>query len=148
MAPSRFVSAIDLTTNKVTKCGDKQSKCCLHIVETRIVTFNNGKQFDVKYNMNCNSKELIYVITCRGCNQQYIGETGDTLRNRTRVHRQQINDIKTRQISLSEHIDKCSSIDIKFTIFPFYKLPNSDTVSRREKEKYFIKLFQPRLNRN
>ena len=41
--------------------------------------------------MSCETKNLIYVITCHGCNEFYIGETSTTLRARIRVHKQQMN---------------------------------------------------------
>ena len=39
------------------------------------------KLFKVNDNISCKSKHVIYVIQCRGCNEQYIGETVN-LRNR------------------------------------------------------------------
>ena len=129
------------------KCGDKKCKCCLNIVETDHVNFTNGMHFKIRCEMSCSSCYVIYVITCKGCKRQYIGETGDILRNRVSVHRQLIKDSGTRQIPLSEHIDNCSTEEIQFSICPFYKLHNSDTILRREKEKYFIKLFKPLLNK-
>ena len=55
--------------------------------------------------MSCETKNLIYVITCHGCNEFYIGETSTTLRARIRVHKQQMNHAEYRQIKLSEHWD-------------------------------------------
>ena len=51
--------------------------------------------------MNCTSTNLVYVITCAGCGQNYIGETGDVLRNRVTVHKQQIRDPDTRTLGVS-----------------------------------------------
>ena len=130
----------------VTKCGDKRCKCCIHINNATSVKFESGTIFHVKSNMNCNSSNLIYVITCMGCNKQYIGETGDILRNRVRVHRQHIRDPNTRQLRVSEHIDMCAPAEPKFEIFPFYKGQTKDIMLRREKEQYFIRKFRPSLN--
>ena len=47
--------------------------------------------------MSCDVKIVVYVITCRGCNEIYIGETVN-LRHRTTVHNQQIRDPSTRMI--------------------------------------------------
>ena len=66
--------------------------------------------------MSCTSNNLIYVITCVGCGKNYIGETGDVLRNRVTVHKQQIRDPR-------KHIDECATgLAPQFTIFPFYKI--------------------------
>ncbi len=37
--------------------------------------------------LNCNSSHIIYLYTCNICKIQYVGETGNTLRNRTNRHR-------------------------------------------------------------
>ena len=49
-------------------------------------------------------KNLVYCITCAGCNKYYIGQIEDCLRNRVTVHRQQINHAEPRQIDLSGHL--------------------------------------------
>ena len=57
--------------------------------------------------MDCGvSSSVIYVIVCCGCGEQYIGETGDTLRHRMTVHRQQILDQSTRKLAVSKHINE------------------------------------------
>ena len=115
-------SDCDLQSKSIKKCGGKRCGCCIHVNESTSVTFESGTVFSVKSNMDCNSSNLIYVITCMGCNGHYIGETGDVLRNRIRVHRQHVNDANTRQLSVSEHIALCSKEEPKFKVFPFYKL--------------------------
>ena len=37
------------------------------------VKFKN-KSFKVNENMSCKAKHVIYVIQCRGCDEQYIGK--------------------------------------------------------------------------
>ena len=48
--------------------------------------------------MSCETKNLINVITCHGCNEFYIGETSATLTARMHVHKQQMNHAENRQI--------------------------------------------------
>ena len=40
--------------------------------------------------MNCNSNDIIYLITCNKCNRQYIGEKGRKLKDRLNSHRSSI----------------------------------------------------------
>ena len=94
--------------------------------------------------MSCDTKDVIYVITCPGCNEYYIGETGNTLRARVRVHKQHINRPEYRQLQLSAHLETCGNK--QFTIFPFYKLKCAGAIQRREKEKHFIHTLKPKLN--
>ena len=62
--------------------------------------------------------------SCPGCNEFYIGETGNTLFARVRVHKQLINTTEYRQIALTEHWGVCGQK--QFQIFPFYKLASGD----------------------
>ncbi|XP_061175938.1 uncharacterized protein LOC133184880 [Saccostrea echinata] len=130
-------------TCAVAKCEDSRCGTCQHIIEGSTYNFN-GRQFTVNANMSCDTKNVIYVITCPGCHQYYIGETSNPLRARVRVHRQHINSPEYRQIPLSEHLDRCGNK--QFTIFPFYKLSNESDIQGREKEKHFIHVFKPKLN--
>ena len=94
--------------------------------------------------MNCKSKDVIYVLTCAGCGEQCVGETGGMLKDRMTLHRQHINNAQYRTLGVSKHISLCGSG--KYTVTPFYRLYNSNDDSRRQKESDFIKLFKPTLN--
>ena len=105
----------------------------------------NECTFDINAPMSCTTKNLIYVITCTGCGEFYIGQTGTTLRDRVRVHKQQIKEPKYRQIGVSEHLDICGKTN--FTIFPFYKVFSDSKTVREERETYFQNRFKPSLNK-
>ena len=120
----------------------------MHIIETKDFEFENGKRFQIRNDFDCDSSNLLYYIKCLGCSKGYIGQTGDKLRNRVRVHRQHINDAKYRILEVSRHIAKCSTKDRKFDIIPFYKMNSSTEIERECKEEYFINIFRPSLNSN
>lgn len=128
---------------KVKKCKEPRCGTCDILLEGHSYDFN-GKQFKINSPMSCTSQNVIYVITCPGCNEFYIGETGNQIRARVRVHKQHINTPEYRKIKLSEHLDTCGQK--KFNLFPFYKMYTETILERKEKEKYFIKLFKPKLN--
>ena len=127
----------------VKKCTDLRCGTCKYIREGTSYNFK-GRDFKINANMTCESKDVIYVITCAGCNEYYIGETSNTLRARVRVHKQHINSPEYRQINLSAHLETCGKK--QFSIFPFYKLRNASAIQRREKEKHFICTLKPILN--
>lgn len=131
----------------VKKCGRSNCGTCEYLLEGSSVVFKNGFQFNIKYNMTCATSNLIYVLICNGCGEQYIGETGRTLRNRVALHKNQINTQKYRHLKVSKHVHNCARQHTeKFKIFPFYKVNDKDTIWRRNKEDYFVKLFKPHLN--
>ena len=96
----------------------------IYLKQGKEFTFSaTNETFRIKHSMNCTSTNLIYVITCAGCGHNYIGETGDVLRNRVTVHKQQIRDLHTRMLGVSKHIDECAAgLTPQFTVFPFYKI--------------------------
>ena len=82
----------------------------------------------MKNNMDCGVRDCIYVITCNGRGEKYIGESGDTLRPRTSLHRNQILMPQYRKLKVRRHIAEWARTKpIMFTIFPFFKLHNQDT---------------------
>ena len=136
------------TNPTVQRCGRPNCESCLYLIEGSQLKFTNGQVFKIKNSFTCASGNLIYVITCRGCKENYIGQTGSTIRRRMTVHRQQIRDPSTRQIPLSEHIDLCGGqVKPNFYVFPIYQFHDNATVQEREnKESFFIQKYRPKLN--
>ena len=91
--------------------------------------------------LTCTSENLIYVMTCRGCRENYIGQTGDTLPHRMTVHKQQIREPKYQCTSVSGHIRNCAkNLFPNFYIFPLYKFYGKSTEKERENNKKNILL--------
>ena len=145
LTKAKFTSNIDNGYQcQVTKCKEPRCGLCKFITEGSSTYFKD-KVFTVKDNMSCKAKNVIYVIQCRGCNEQYIGETVN-LRNRVTLHNQHIKHAALRKIPVSQHIAECSDQDPKYFIFPFYQMKTESIIKRKEKEKYFIRTFSPKLN--
>ena len=134
--------------NGIKKCSDKRCKVCPYIKETNHIIFKNkNEEFQISFPFTCTTQNLIYCMICHGCGEQYIGETGDTLRHRLTVHRQQIRQKEYRQLKVSAHIEECAgSREPNFDIVPFYKMREDSKIKRCLKEKYFISKFRPSLN--
>ena len=138
------------TSPKVRKCKNPRCGMCPHIEETSQISLNSNEteKFKIKEVMDCDSRNLIYCIVCRGCGEKYIGQTGDVIRNRVRVHKQQILHEDKRMLGMSEHISKCSqNYSPNFKIIPFFKIKSDNEDFRKNMESYFIKHFKPKLNK-
>ena len=88
-------------------------------------------------------------MICGNCKKTYIGETGDILSNRVRVHRQQIDNPSLMNLKVSHHISQCSKHmqkRDKFQMIQIYKIKKDDTNLRKEMETVFINLLRPDLN--
>ena len=60
--------------------------------------------------MSCNSFNVIHVVICPGCLEEYIGEMGvgkATLRDRVRVYRQHIKQPEHQKLKVKKHIQFC-----------------------------------------
>ena len=134
---------------KITKCNRPNCGVCDYSMTDNEFLFTCGKTFKVKTTMSCDAKNIIYVIKCKGCDEEYMGETGDTLRHRLTVHRQQIRDARVRILYVSNHIANCARFQpVKFSILPLYKMQTDCVSARKMKEKHFISLFKPKLNKS
>ena len=51
---------------------------------------------------------LNYVMECMGYDEEYIGETGDSLHHRLTVHRQQIRNSNVIMLHVSNHMATCA----------------------------------------
>ena len=136
------------SNHEVKRCNRPNCGLCIHLLESNSFEFNCGKRFFVHESMTCEVKNVVYVMKCRGCGDEYIDETGNFLRRRVTVHNQQIRDPNTRILFVSEHLNICAQqMSSKYHIFPFYKMYSDSTSLRRAKEHYFIKLLKPKLNK-
>ena len=138
--------------NNVRKCLDLKCEVCKELQvgsHVKLGKGNNKTPLNIKAKMDCSVRDFIYVITCNGCKEQYIGESGDTLRHRAYVHRNQILHLRYRKLYVSKHISLCAiAKNPMFSICPFFKLYNQDEIFRKEKGHYFIRKFKPALNRD
>ena len=94
-----------------------------------------------KNNATCSSCNIIYLITCRRCKIQYVGETVQTLKSRMNGHRSTINEKKN--ILIAQHFNsECTYTDI--SVQPIEVLEGNgydEKISslRKAREEYWIR---------
>ena len=127
------------------KCGNKQCLFCKDnaIVESTYTT-KNGTTLKRNVNMTCKTMDLIYLLMCTGCREEYLGETGCTIAERTNLHRSQIKIETYRKLKVSKHVHNCSNG--QFKIFPFHKCSQQSHIYREEMEMRFRNLVNPKLH--
>ena len=64
-----------------------------------------GKVFKVKFNASCKSSSVIYLITCRRCGLQYVGEMGQPLHMRVNGHQYDITHRRTEESPVGEYFN-------------------------------------------
>ena len=82
---------------------------------------------DIIKSLDCNCTNVIYLITCRKCRLQYVGETAQLLRERIRHHNSCINHPERDNTCriLSEHFSKGLCKNATFTVNIIEKLQGS-----------------------
>ena len=87
-------------------------------------TFKNVQiTFKLKNRFICHSFNLIYVVICGTCKEEYIGETGEAktkLRDRVRMYRQHIRQPQYKQSKVKGYLRVCGKGD--FRIFPLLQI--------------------------
>ncbi len=134
-------------TNEISKCSDSRCRCCDHIITGNTHQLKSGTVLKPNSDMSCDSMNLIYVIECLGCREHYVGETGQTLRERMRGHRVEVTNAQHRKTPVDIHIAKCSKKHPFFNVFPVYKChPKGTMLQRRAREDFLIKKLHAKLN--
>ena len=76
---------------------------------SKIKSHSNGKIFTCMTKVNCKSSNLIYVIMCKTCGIQYVGQTKNRLLTRFQGH---FNDIAhDRDTTVARHLNSCTSTE-------------------------------------
>ena len=96
--------------NYIQKCGARRCCTCPYIEECSFFSSNStGARFRPKGAgqniLTCKSENIIYMIFCKICNIQYIGETKNRLHQRFNGHRSGIKGKKSGQI-IHKHFEE------------------------------------------
>ena len=64
-------------------CGSFRRQVCKSInVTDKFTSFNAKKSYKINHSFACNDKCLIYLLSCKSCGKQYVGNTIDHFRSR------------------------------------------------------------------
>ena len=102
-------------------CYQENCLVCPCIDHTGFIKSNaNGKTFPCLSNVSCRMQNLVYLIECRECGKQYVGQTSRPLRERILEHVRDI--FHQRHTSLAIHINGNSIRDDIYASFHVYVL--------------------------
>ena len=98
-----------------------------------------GQKTVTMINTNCQSSNIIYLITCSSCGIQYVGQTKNRLLTRFQGHHY---DIKNHNdTTVSRHFNKCPSSlpagfdGIRISILSFIKSPSNSKAGQLERDR-------------
>ena len=79
---------------------------------SNVVTSNTDISYKIPGKFNCQSRNIIYVLTCGTHNVQYVGETQQTLNARFRLHESMMNTKKENPVA--DHFNDENHLNNKF----------------------------------
>ena len=87
------------------KCGGRPCQVCLIVKETEVFTSSSTNQtYKINHEFNCNESSLIYLLTCKICRKQYVGETFNIFRNRWNNYKSNDKKYLAGEPCMQEHI--------------------------------------------
>ena len=95
---------------------------------------NNGWQYKVKIKASCKSSNVIYLITCRRCGQQYVGKTEQLLHCRINNHRYDITHRRTEESHVAEHFNSNADTQAGMVIMVIDQMHSSNPCLQKIRE--------------
>ena len=98
------------------KCGHERCKICPMIITENSININN-KKISIPQNVNCKTKDVIYLCICKKCkeNNAYFGQTVQEYHNRMSGHREKFCIDKFNKSALSMHAFDTHNGDLALT---------------------------------
>ena len=65
------------------RCSSSRCQVCKSIsITDEFTSFTSKKTYKINHSFDCNDKYLIYLLSCKSCDKQYVGNTTDHFRSR------------------------------------------------------------------
>ena len=124
-------------------CGRLRCNTCPILVTTdQISSKTTGKQYQIRCKATCKSSNLIYLISCKRCGLQYVGETEQTLNERMNGHRFDIVNKKIHEKPVAAHFNSLQHTLEDLQVMVIEQLWKRDTPLRKIRDSKWITLLQ------
>ena len=125
-------------------CGaDTRCACCKtygHFTQT-VTSTTTGEKITLQQRATYRTSNVIYLIECSKCNNQYMGETRNPIHRQANQHRSDIN-AGYKNIPTVRHFKNCGVKYLKLTV-RIEKVRNPNQDIRRARENYWTYYKQP-----
>ena len=114
---------------------------CPFINEGKTVkSTSNNMKVDINTSVSCTSRNVVYLIGCKKCTQQYIGETERTVKERFLEHKGYVTSKVTNKAT-GEHFNQKGHSFSDMTVTVIEKIFNQNPQYRKQREKMWINRF-------
>ena len=117
------------------KCNNCRVSCPVLTEGENFRSSNTGRTYKIKQFVNCNSKNVIYLATCKKCRGQYVGKCSTIFKVRHSNHKQEI---KRSYGGLGHHYGGPSGCGYQnLTLQIIEKIPEGDLITLGKREIYW-----------
>ena len=120
-------------------CDRRRCSHCKNIIKTDVFTSSRTQNsFNLRFSTDCTSQNVIYLIECKRCKMQYVGQTNQQVSKRMNSHRFDINNYDSQGYAsnVASHFNLDSHSITDFSFLPIDVVSNEMT--RLCKETYWI----------
>ena len=114
-----------------------QYRTCHMIREETFKSHSTGTTHKTRSTFTCKTRNLVYLIQCRKCGLQYVGETANPLHIRMNGYRSDIHTWKTDK-PVAAHFNLPDHTLDDLQVMGIEKIHNNDTEWRKHRESYWI----------
>ena len=137
-----FLGPKTVSFPSITFLNNRNCTTCPYIEHGRnqYTFYSTGETHYIKSHIACETFNVIYLIQCRLCNLQYIGETKRRLKDRFNEHRRPILNPTGNYIhtAVSQHFLTSNHSDNHMLLIPIEKLKNGRDSFRKAREAHLI----------
>ena len=128
----------DTTYTEPQQCGRPRSKTCPMMIHTNTFkSHTTGVPHNTKTAMSCKSYNVIHMIQCRVCGQQYVDETGQSLNERMNKHRTDVTHKRTEK-PVSAHFNLPSHSIHDMEVLIIKQMKTNDPLQHKIHESRWI----------
>ena len=126
--------------------ADIRCKCCKTYGKftATATSSTTGERIKLRQRTTCKTSNVIYLLECSKCNEQYVGETGYPVHHRGNQHRSDIKD-GHKNIPSVRHFKKCGVENLKLTAIKKVRSQNQEI--RKARENCWILRLNPTINK-
>ena len=118
---------------------------CPYVEEGKFVkSTRTNKIVEINRPISCQTRNIVYCLTCDKCSKQYIGQTDRTLKERIQEHLGYIRNEKLNHAT-GEHFNLDGHFIFDMKVKVIEKLHKTDRATREIRESMFIQEFESEL---
>ena len=123
---------------QATSCKRSRCKTCSHVdTKSEFQSNSTGEKFEIKQMLNCDSHNVIYLISCKKCGIQYVGKTETSLGVRFTQHKSAIRNEYDKSVPIhfnqpDHSLDHCQIIPIEQVQVCLDNKSNTEAIRKRE----------------